>query len=249
MELYGVAILFFITALVYSSVGFGGGSTYTAILATLGFDYKWVRFLSLYCNTLVTGGTMIRFYYSGLNAFVKFWPFMLFSVPFAYAGGRTRLSDKDYMLILGTSLIVVAILMMTEPAIRKSRREYGLPFKRVAMTLISMGIGYLSGVVGIGGGVFLAPVLHLLKWDTPKQIAAIAGTYIFVNSVAGLAGQLQTMDSFPGINYFLLLGGSVIAGGFIGSKISVNLLSEKTVKTATGLLIGIIGVRLILINV
>lgn len=248
MEVYGIAFLFFITALVYSSVGFGGGSTYTAILATMGFDYKWIRFLSLFCNTLVTGGNIIKFYHSGLKAFTKFLPFLLFSIPFAYWGGRTRVSDKNYMLILGGSLIIVAILMIAEAKLKENRKKFTLNVKKFIIAGISVGIGYLSGIVGIGGGVFLAPVLHLIQWDTPKQIAAIAGTYIFVNSIAGLSGQLQIMDSFPPIHYFVILGGSVIAGGFIGSNISVNLLSEKTVKIITGLLIGVIGIRLIVIN-
>lgn len=246
MEIVYLTILFFITAVVYSSIGFGGGSTYTALLATAGFDFRWIRFLSLLCNSLVTGGNIIRYYNAGIKAFVSFWPFLLVSVPAAYVGGLIEMSQRNYMLILGFSLVLASVMIIFDRQQKLSTFEMGERSQKVLISFLSLIFGLLSGLVGIGGGVFLAPVLHLINWDNPKQIAAISSLFIFVNSLAGLAGHLQQMNDFPSINYIFLLSLAVMVGGFLGSKISVNILSPKAVKIGTGILVGIIGVRLIL---
>ncbi len=245
MELAYLAVLFFITALLYSSIGFGGGSTYTALLATAGFDFRWIRFLSLLCNSLVTGGNIFRFYKAGIKAFVSFWPFLLLSVPAAYVGGLIKISQESYLIILGICLVIASVMIIGGLELRGRDLVMSMKYKTLIVAILSLLFGFLSGLVGIGGGVFLAPVLHLINWDNPKQIAAISSLFIFVNSLSGLSGQIQHMSLFQNLEYIFILSTAVMIGGYLGAKISVNILSPQAVKIGTGLLVGIIGVRLI----
>jgi uncharacterized membrane protein YfcA len=185
LELYILILAFFFIALVYSSVGFGGGSSYLALLAVMAVSFETLRPTALLCNiVVVTGGTYI-FYREGLLDLKKNWPFVLFSVPMAFVGGYMPIKQNTFFLLLAISLIVAAILLWFQNSI-ESKSTGSSKFTNKFSIKIGLGsfIGLLSGMVSIGGGIFLSPVLHLLRWDEAKKISALASIFILVNSIS-----------------------------------------------------------------
>lgn len=237
---------FFATALLYAIVGFGGGSTYTALLALVGTDYRILPFVSLVCNVIVVTGGTVRYARAGLLDWRKVLPLVLASAPMALLGGLTPIKQPLFTAVLGLSLLVAGalLLLQREPKIEvKSKAP-----NRFADAAIGGGIGYLSGLVGIGGGIFLAPVLHLMRWGEARQIAATASFFILVNSLSGLVGQsikLGNNDSFGDLLPFWPLAVAVLIGGQIGSWAGVKLLPQVLVRRATGVLIVYVAGQLL----
>jgi len=241
---WGVIILFFIIAILYSSVGFGGGSSYLAILALTGLGFIQFRAIALLCNIIVVSGGTYIYFKKGLFNWKKILPLALVSIPFAFLGGFLKISQTFFFILLGTTLIVAAVSMWT------SKFIVNLPKKGTRKSAVKDGflggaIGFISGMVGIGGGVFLAPLLHLMNWDTPKRIAATASFFILVNSIAGLLGQYQNVDFYfdPTIAFVLML--TVFLGGQIGSRLSASRISPFMLKKITAILIAFVGLRIL----
>lgn len=240
-------IAFFIVATLYSSVGFGGGSSYLAVLTLLVSSFFAIRSAALLCNLAVVSGSCFLFYRSGHLSFKKFLPFVVTSVPFAFLGATIRLKEELFFVILGVSLIVSATALCYQtlkPKSGKAAKNYPV----YVSYLLGGGIGMLSGLVGIGGGIFLAPVLHHLKWDKPIVIAALACFFILVNSISGIGGLVvsDTFDVFwPEIIGLLL---AVILGGQLGVRLSIGQLSSKGIKLLTALLVLLVGIRVLLKN-
>ncbi len=229
---------FFVTALLYASVGFGGGSTYTALLALGGIDYRILPFVSLVCNVIVVTGGTIRFARAGLIPWRRVAPLVVASAPLALLGGLTPIRQPVFMALLGISLLVAGLLLLLqrEPVAGAAN----CPAKPVRDSVLGAGIGYLSGVVGIGGGIFLAPLLHLTRWDTARAIAATSSAFILVNSVAGLIGQsikLGNTGELAAVVDYWPLAIAVLVGGQIGSWAGIAILSQTLVRRATGVLI------------
>ena len=243
MEL--TAFLFGLTASLYASVGFGGGSTYNALLALWGVDYRILPAIALICNIIVVTGGSIRFARAGLVPWRRLWPILLFSAPLAWAGGRMPISEAIFTGLLGLSLVAAGVLLLVQP-----ERQDDIPDtqSRILTPLLGAGVGFLSGLVGIGGGIFLAPVMHLIGWARAKRIAASASVFILVNSVAGLVGQLMKVDD-PALELKLLsywpLGLAVLIGGQIGSQIGIRLLPASLVRRVTAVLILYVAVRML----
>ncbi|MEN8124068.1 MAG: sulfite exporter TauE/SafE family protein [Bacteroidota bacterium] len=238
-----IVLLFFVIAVLYSSVGFGGGSSYLAILALTGLAYIQIRAISLLCNiVVVTGGTFI-FAKNGHYNWKKVLPLVFLSVPMAFVGGYLKISQVFFFVLLGITLIVAASLMWFS----KNLSNYQLKNKNSIVNDASIGgfIGFISGMVGIGGGVFLAPVLHLTNWDTPKKIAATSSFFILVNSVSGLIGQFQNPDFFIEPKITIILMVTVFIGGQIGSRLSANFISSFVLKRITAIIIAIVGIRIL----
>ncbi|WP_254306000.1 sulfite exporter TauE/SafE family protein [Sphingopyxis sp. BSNA05] len=192
-----LALLFALTAALYASVGFGGGSTYIALLALASLDYRALPVIALLCNIIVVTGGTIRFQSRGLIDWRRIWPILLLSVPAAWLGGRMILAQDSFMLLLGLSLAAAGLLLIIEPFIKRagdSAPAGQWTGHRLFAPATGTGIGFLSGMVGIGGGIFLAPILLLTRWSDSRRIAATASVFILVNSVAGLAGQLANQD-------------------------------------------------------
>ncbi|MBQ0772922.1 MAG: sulfite exporter TauE/SafE family protein, partial [Sphingomonadales bacterium] len=192
--MFGLALLFALTAALYASVGFGGGSTYIALLALAELDYRALPVIALLCNIIVVTGGTLRFQWRGLIDWPKIWPILLLSVPAAWLGGRMVLEQQSFMLLLGLSLAAAGLLLIIEPFIKRagdSVRNGQWTGHRLFAPAIGTGIGFLSGMVGIGGGIFLAPILLLTRWSDSRRIAATASVFILVNSIAGLGGQLM----------------------------------------------------------
>ena len=247
----GLALLFALTAALYASVGFGGGSTYIALLALADLDYRALPIIALMCNIIVVAGGTVRFQSRGLIDWQKIWPILLLSVPAAWLGGRIVIAQDVFMILLGLSLAAAGILLMIEPFIKRAGSGAGSgqwTSHRLFAPAIGTAIGFLSGMVGIGGGIFLAPILLLTRWSDSRRIAATASVFILVNSVAGLGGQL--MKSGWGIGgetilaYWPLFLG-VLVGGQIGSILASKALPEIWIRRLTALLILYVAMRLL----
>ncbi|MFT5537448.1 sulfite exporter TauE/SafE family protein [Parasphingorhabdus sp.] len=250
-SILGLALLFALTAALYASVGFGGGSTYIALLALAALDYQALPVIALLCNIIVVTGGTLRFQWRGLIDWPKIWPILLLSVPAAWLGGRMVLEQQSFMLLLGLSLAAAGLLLIIEPFIKRagdSVRNGQWTGHRLFAPAIGTGIGFLSGMVGIGGGIFLAPILLLTRWSDSRRIAATASVFILVNSIAGLSGQLMKSGLSSGaeaiIAYWPLFVG-VLLGGQIGSILASKALPEIWIRRLTALLILYVAVRIL----
>ena len=165
-----LAAAFALTALLYASVGFGGGSTYSALLALSGFDYQLLPVLSLACNIVVVGGSTVRFARAGLTPWRGAALLTAIAAPAAFLGGLTPIKEAAFLTLLGVSLVLTGLTLL----VPQTPTPEGTP-TRVArwMPLAAAPIGYLAGLVGIGGGIFLAPLLHLTRWNSAKRKQAI----------------------------------------------------------------------------
>jgi uncharacterized protein len=237
LQNWEVLLFFFGIALLYSSVGFGGGSSYLAILAWFDFSFGFLRAASLLCNIVVVGNGTIQFYRKGFINFKKTLPLVLSSVPMAFLGGQLPIKATTFFILLGITLLIAGVLLWFQPQ-NKSKIQFTA--KNYLLISLVMGgvIGLLSGVVGIGGGIFLSPLLYFIRWDEPKNIAATCSFFILVNSISGLLGQTQQVVQFsvdwPFVSSLML---SVAIGGGIGSYLVSQKLSPVYIRKATAILI------------
>ncbi len=239
-------LFFFSVAILYSSVGFGGGSSYLAILALYGLDYQLLRISALLCNIMVVSGGTYLFFKNGHLNWNKTWPLVLFSVPLAYLGGVLRIQENTFFILLGIILILAALLMLYQTSLKDSiSQKQQNKSSSVLNGTLGGSIGFLSGMVGIGGGIFLAPVLHLLHWGQAKSIAATASFFILANSISGLMGQLSQYQLSMDWNFVFGLMCCVFLGGQIGSRLGANLLKQVVVKRLTAFLILFVGTRIL----
>ena len=237
---------FFGTALLYASVGFGGGSTYSALLALAGTDYRILPIISLACNIVVVTGGVIRFARAGEMPWRGALAVALIAAPLAFLGGLSPIGESAFMTLLGASLVFAALALLlpvTNPGI------VGRSGRTWTMALAAAPLGYLAGLVGIGGGIFLAPLLHLTRWDSARRIAATASLFILINSLSGLVGQLAK----AGVGRFgEALGGAlpllvaVAIGGQIGSYLALRYLPAQAIRWLTAALTGWVGIRLLI---
>lgn len=244
-----LAIGFGLVALLYSSVGFGGGSTYTALLVFSGMEIYLVPLVSLVCNLTVTSSGVWKANRAGLYEDSGVLMILAFSVPAAFLGGITPVSRETLILLLGGALLVAGLqLGWTTITARKPDEVRQRKLPAFAAPLIGAGVGYLSGVVGIGGGIFLAPVLHLVGWSSPRKIAALASAYIAANSLAGLAGKYLSIpaevDKSVLFGYWPLIP-AVILGSWLGHRFMLGVFPERLVKGLTAFLILFVAVRLL----
>ena len=240
-----LALAFGVTALLYASVGFGGGSTYSALLALSGLDYRLLPLVSLACNIVVVTGGSIRFARAGVTPWKKALLIVALGAPASFAGGLTPIRETTFLTLLGASLVLTALTMLIP--VRESHD--GAPTKAARwMPLAAAPLGYFAGLVGIGGGIFLAPLLHLARWHEPRGIAATASLFILVNSLFGLAGQMlkNGPDLFgAAIGAALPLLVAVVIGGQMGSLMAARLLPPQWIRWLTALLVLVVGVRLL----
>jgi uncharacterized membrane protein YfcA len=240
-DLIILASAFLIIATIYSSVGFGGGSSYLALLAVMGVHFEIIRPAALLCNIIVVSGGTYIFWRSGLLNFRRSWPFLALSIPMAFIGGLWRINDAAFFFILlGISLVIASVLLWIQ-APREGNGTYTSP---LLSATLGGGIGFLSGLVGIGGGIFLAPVLHLLNWDEPKKISALASAFILVNSVSGLAGQLARSHHVEW-KFIVPLLGAVFLGGQIGSRLGARKFNPLYIKRVTSIVIFAAAIKIL----
>ena len=244
MEHWEILFFFLIIAFVYASVGFGGGSSYLAILSFYELPFKEMRLVALICNIIVvTGGTIIFIKSKQVN-WKKMLPLVLISVPMAYCGAIIKIGQDTFFIVLGVSLVIAAVLLWIKnnkihQTYNANKNDY------IKDGALGGAIGFLSGMVGIGGGIFLSPLLNLTNWDTPKRIAAVASVFILVNSIAGIAGQITTLPTDINFTRILLLCMAVLIGGQLGSRMGAIKFNQLLVRRITAIVVFFAGVEVL----
>jgi uncharacterized membrane protein YfcA len=236
-------LLFFAVALLYATAGFGGGSSYLAIMALLGLSMLTLRPVALLCNIVVVSGNLWVFWRSGQLNLRKAAPLALAGIPLAFLGGYWHLSEQVFFILLGCSLLVAALAMWLQARPQENLKNR-LRLSAPANLGLGGGLGLLAGLTGIGGGIFLSPVLHLIRWDKPKVIAATASFFIFCQSVAGISGQFAQGATIDW-EFVLPILIAVWLGGQIGVRSSATRFSQVLVRNLTALLVFYAGITIL----
>ena len=239
-----LSILFFVTALIYSSVGFGGGSTYLAILLIWGVPYTIFPVIALVCNIIVVSGNSINFIRSKNINFNLLFPYLIGSIPFAFIGGSITIEKSLFEILLFCVLLVAGIFLLIES---KSFNKEKIKINQIPRLIsISIGslIGFMSGLVGIGGGIFLSPLLFLMKAGYPRYITSSASLFILINSIFGIAGQLTKDQVLDQVTNYWPLFLMVLIGGQIGSLLNIKFLSNKILAILTSFLVIFVAIRM-----
>ncbi len=237
---------FFVTALLYASVGFGGGSTYSALLALAEVDYRVLPLISLCCNIVVVAGSTVRFMSASMVPWRGALGLTCLAAPAALLGGLTPIDQGSFLTVLGFSLLFAGATLLFPVNGQRAQTPHRLA--RLA-PLAAVPLGYLAGLVGIGGGIFLAPFLHLTQWDETRRVAAATSVFILVNSAFGIIGQLlkggfDRLETAVAFGLPLLV--AVAIGGQIGSFFALRLFPVQVIRLLTAALTIWIGARLVL---
>ena len=239
-----LSIFFLITSILYSSVGFGGGSTYLALMLIWEIPFYIIPILALCCNIIVVSGNSINYVRSGnlnLNLLV---PYLVGSIPFAFFGASISISKELFEIILFIILFIAGILLLIKNKSYDNDQIKINSIPKAVSIFIGSVIGFVSGIVGIGGGIFLSPILFLMKAGYPKHIATAASLFILINSIFGVAGQLTKNIVFEEfLNYWPLFA-CVLVGGQIGNLLNIKFLSNKTLTIITSMLVIFVSVRM-----
>ncbi|MEW6333464.1 MAG: sulfite exporter TauE/SafE family protein [Thermodesulfobacteriota bacterium] len=229
-------------AILYSSVGHGGASGYIAVLALFSLEPASFKPTALVLNILVSSIATISFARAGHFSWHLFWPFAAASIPCSFIGGGLALPPHLYKPLVGVILLFSAgrLLIHKKYAEAETRR----PSVPVALVLGAL-LGLLSGLTGVGGGIFLSPLLLLLKWGKVREVSAVAALFILVNSIAGLVGHLSSLQAIP---YFApFLGIAALIGGSIGAFFGSHRLPMRVIVQSLAVVLSIAGVKMLIV--
>jgi len=239
-----LSILFFITAILYSSVGFGGGSTYLALLLIWDIPYYIFPVVALFCNIIVVTGNSINYVRAGNHNFKLLIPFLIGSIPLAFVGGTLIIKKELFEILLFLVLSIAGILLLIN---NKSYEDKNIIIKKLHLfvsILIGSVLGLISGIIGIGGGIFLSPILFLLKADKPKNIVTTASLFILINSISGVFGQLTKENILNEIILYWPLFLTVLIGGLLGNYLNLKIFSNRILALITSLLVIFVAIRM-----
>ena len=239
-----LSILFFITAVLYSSVGFGGGSTYLALLLIWDIPYYIFPIIALFCNIIVVTGNSINYVRAGNHNFKLLIPFLIGSIPLAFIGGTLIIKKEIFEILLFLVLSIAGLLLLIN---NKSYEDKNIIIKILHLfvsILIGSVLGLISGIVGIGGGIFLSPILFLLKADKPKNIVTTASLFILINSISGVLGQLTKESILNEIILYWPLFLTVLIGGLFGNYLNLKIFSNRVLALITSLLVIFVAIRM-----
>ena len=236
-----IILAIFIVAILYSSVGHGGASGYLAVMALLAVAPEVTRPTALVLNLFVASISTYQFWRAGHFSWKLFWPFAITSVPMAFIGGMIQLPTNVYKIVLGTVLMLAALRLAWKLTSGDKVKQ-----PKIAVCLvIGAVIGLLSGLVGVGGGIFLTPILLLANWSETKTAAGVSAAFIFVNSAAGLAGTYAQLFTLPQ-NVWLWIAAAVV-GGIVGSTLGAKRFDSLTLRRLLAAVLLFAGVKLILV--
>ena len=239
-----LSILFFITAILYSSVGFGGGSTYLALLLIWGVPYYIFPLIALICNIIVVSGNSFNYIRAKNHNFRLLIPFLIGSIPMAFIGGSLHIEKEIFEILLFIVLSLAGILLLIN---NKSYDDKNIEIKRLhffVSIIIGSILGFISGLIGIGGGIFLSPILFLFKADKPKVISTTASLFILINSISGMIGQLTKTNILVEVIQYSPLFISVFIGGLIGNYLNLKVFSGRLLAIITSILVIFVASRI-----
>ena len=239
-----ISILFLVTAILYSSVGFGGGSTYLALLIIWGLPYFIFPIIALICNIIVVSGNCFNYIRAGNLNLKLLAPYLIGSIPLAYLGGSLSIEQKIFEILLFVILALAGSLLLFN---FKSYNSLNQSYRKIPKTisvLIGGIIGFVSGIVGIGGGIFLSPILFLLKTAKPKHIVTSASLFILINSIFGIIGQLTKNEVLDQIKDYWFLLIVVLIGGQIGNFLNLKIFPTRVMALITAVLVLFVAVRM-----
>jgi len=236
------APLFFLAALLFSSVGHGGASAYLAVMALLGVAPESMRPAALLLNVLVASIGVYKFHRAKAFSWQLFWPLAIMSVPMAFVGGLIQLSPQFYKPLVGAALLFAAIQIFRKTRKHALQSNIHEPSRPVLFGL-GAGLGLLSGLSGIGGGIFLSPILFLLNWAETKVISGVAAAFILANSVSGLMGVLTKQLVLPAyLGYWVV---AVLLGGLIGAEFGSKRLTNSSIRRLLALVLVFAGGKML----
>ena len=239
-----LAISFLVTAVLYSSVGFGGGSTYLALLLIWGVPYFVFPVIALSCNIIVVSGNCFNYIRAGNLNLKLLIPYLIGSIPLAFIGGSLPIEKRLFEILLFLVLTAAGTLLLFNFKSYDNKKENYKKIPIVLSVLIGGTLGFISGVVGIGGGIFLSPILFLIRAGRPKHIITMASLFILINSITGIVGQLtknEVLSEIP--NYWYLLG-AVLIGGQLGNFLNLKVLPTRILALVTALLVIFVALRM-----
>lgn len=237
-----IAILFFVGAALYAAVGHGGASSYLAVMGLFSFSPAVMKPTALALNILVAAVATIKFYRAGLFRWELFWPFAVASIPAAFVGGATQLPSRWYKVLVGVVLLYAAIWMFRS-SLKPITREPKQPPPWAAI-LSGLVIGFLSGLTGVGGGIFLSPLLLYKGWSETRATSAVAAPFILVNSISGLLGHLSGVSQLPAT--IPVWGAAALIGGWIGASYGSKRAPTPVLRQLLSLVLIVAGVKLVL---
>ena len=239
-----LSILFFVTSILYSSVGFGGGSSYLALLLIWGVPYFIFPLIALSCNIVVVSGNCFNYIRAGNLNLRLLIPYLIGSIPLAFIGGSLPIEKNLFELFLFLVLTFAGIMLLIN---FKSYDDEDKTYKNIPIFIsIPIGgiLGFVSGVVGIGGGIFLSPILFLIKAGKPKHIVTAASLFILINSISGVTGQLTKNIVFNDLSNYWYLFLAVIIGGQIGNFLNLKIFPTKILALVTSGLVLFVAIRM-----
>jgi uncharacterized membrane protein YfcA len=240
-----LSLLILFAAALYSSVGHGGASAYLAAMALFSLAPGVMKPTALCLNLLVASLTTFRFYRAGYFSWRTFLPFAAASVPFAFLGGALTIPTNVYKQIVGVVLLFAAVRLFLHT---RSKSDANADARTPPLWLAAMlgaGIGFLSGLTGVGGGIFLSPLLLLMRWADVRRTAGVSAAFILVNSAAGLLGNVASVKSLPAAIPYLAV--AALVGGLVGSELGSRRLPSPAIRRLLALVLVIAGVKLIFV--
>ena len=239
-----LSILFFVTAVLYSSVGFGGGSTYLALLLIWGVPYFIFPLIALSCNIIVVSGNCFNYIRAGNLNLKLLIPYLIGSIPLAFIGGSLPIEKRLFEILLFLILTTAGILLLLNFRAYDNKEESYRKVPIIISILIGGVLGFISGVVGIGGGIFLSPILFLIRAGKPKHIVTTASLFILINSFSGIMGQITknaVLNEISNYWYLLLI---VLVGGQLGNFLNLKILPTRILALVTAGLILFVAIRM-----
>jgi len=237
-----ISILFFAAAALYASVGHAGASAYLAVMGLFNFAPAVMKPTALALNILVAAVATVKFHRAGLFSWSLFWPFAIASIPAAFIGGAMTLPARSYQVVVGVVLLYAAVWMFRSAGRPLARETHAPPLWAAVVAGVS--IGFLSGLTGVGGGIFLSPLLLYLGWAETRATSGVAAPFILVNSIAGLLGHFSSVSQLPG--NIPIWGAAAVLGGWLGASYGSRRAPAPVLRQLLSLVLVVAGVKLIL---